>query len=352
MASLSAAQKILTITREYTFAIGFITFGFGFIGNLLNILVFLSHRAFRRNKCVFYLITESFVDIVAVVFNVALQILTMLYGSDLSPYVSVWCKFRAMILQTLALSVLCTTCFAAIDQYHSTSYSPYLRRMSSLTMARSFVVVLLCFSIGHSIMFGAFFDSKPPVDCVASNPIVIKYYSYFFYPILGGLLPISVSGLASILAYQNVRRITRRQLPIVRRRLDHQLTTFVFIRVIFLVICLAPLVTHRIYALNVVIRPTESLRVAIERLVFAFVLSMYGFIYAVTSRFSIHPSYQKSTLFQVNFYIFFASSSRYRRQVRHILLKKYWRLWKQWFRSVPNRVEPSPGPTVSENELE
>ena len=76
------------------------------------------------------------------------------------------------------------------------------------------------------------------------------------------------------------------------------------------------------------------------------------FIYAVTSHFSVHPSDQQRTLFQVNFYIFFASSSRYRRQVRHILVEKYWRLWKQWFRSVPNRVEPSPGPTVSENELE
>ena len=289
MASLSVAQKILTITREYTFSIGFITFGFGLMGNLLNILVFLSHRAFRRNKCIFYLIAESFVDLVAVVFNAILQILTMLYGSDLSPYVSVWCKCRAMVLQTLALSVLCTTCFAAIDQYLSTSYSPYLRQMSSLAMARRLVIVSLCFSLGHSIVFGTFFDSKPPVDCVASNPIVIKYYSYFFYPILGGLLPIAVSGLASILAYRNVRRITRRQLPIVRRRLDHQLTTFVFIRVIFLIICLAPLVTHRIYAFNVVIRPTDSLRVAIERLVFAFVLSMYGFIYAVSSCPSMHP---------------------------------------------------------------
>ena len=343
---------MLIVTREYTVAIGFITFAFGLMGNLLNILVFLSHRAFRHNQCIFYLITESFVDLVAVVFNVTLQILTMTYGTDLSPYVSIWCKFRAMILQTLALSVLCTTCFAAIDQYFSTSYSPYLRQISSLTMARRLVILSLCFSLGHSIVFGSFFDSKPPVDCVASNPTVIQYYSYFFYPILGGLLPISVSGLSSILAYRNVRRITRRQLPIVRRRLDHQLTKFVFIRVIFLILCLAPLVTHRIYAFNVAIRPTDSLRVAIERLVFAFVLSIYGFIYTVTRCFSISSSCQQRALFQVNFYIFFASSSRYRRQVRHILLKKYWRPWKQWFRSGPNRVEPSPGPTMSDNEIE
>lgn len=283
MASLLAAQKILIITREYTFSIGFLTFALGLMGNLLNILMFLNHRAFRLNKCIFYLTAESVVDVVAVLFNVTLQILTMLYGSDLSPFVSIWCKFRAMILQALALSVLCIICLAAIDQYLSTSYSPYLRQMSSLTMARRLVIASLCFSLGHSFAFGAFFDSKPPVDCVASNPIVIKYYSYFFYPILGGLLPISVSSLASIFAYRNVRRITRRQLPIVRRRLDHQLTKFVFMRVIFLIICLAPLVTHRIYAFNVVIPPTDFLRVAIERLVFAVVLSMYGFIYAVTT---------------------------------------------------------------------
>lgn len=285
MASPSTAQRIVTITREYTTFIGFITFGFGLIGNLLNILMFLKLKIFRHNKCIFYLITESFVDIVAVIFNITLQVLTMVYGSDLSPYVSVWCKFRAMMIQGLALFVLYTTCFAAIDQYLSTSYSPYLRQMSTLTLARCLVIASLCFSLGHSIVFGSFFDSKPPVECVATNPVVVKYYSYIFYPILGGLLPILISGLASIFAYRNVRRITRRQLPIVRRRLDHQLTTFVFIRVTFLIICLVPVVVHRIYASNAVINPGDSLRLAIERLILAFVLSMYGLIYAVKAFF-------------------------------------------------------------------
>ena len=53
-----------------------------------------------------------------------------------------------------------------------------------------------------------------------------------------GLLPIFVSSLFSLLAYRNVRRIVRRQIPMDRRRLDQQLTAMIFMRVIFFILLL------------------------------------------------------------------------------------------------------------------
>lgn len=281
MASLTVARRILAIARQYTICAGFLTFGFGLIGNLLNILMFLKLKDFQHNKCIFYLLSESFVDLIAVVYYLTVQSLTMVYGSDLSPYVPIWCKFRAMISQSLVLFVFGVTCFAAIDQYLSTNYSAYLRQMSTLKLARYSVIGSLCFALGHSIVCGSFFDSKPPIDCVASNPIIIKYYSYFAYPFLAGLLPICVAGIASMLAFRNVRHITRQQITIVRRRLDHQLTTFVFIRVAFLILCTTPTMIQRVYAANSAVNPSDSLRIAIERLILAIAVSIQNLIYSV-----------------------------------------------------------------------
>ena len=81
-----------------------------------------------------------------------------------------------------------------------------------------------------------FTDIQPSVGCVISNPIYLQYATFFLYPVLEGLLPIVIASFFSLLAFRNVRRIVRRQLPIVRRRLDRQMTAMVLIRVISLLV--------------------------------------------------------------------------------------------------------------------
>jgi len=281
MASLSTIQRIWTIAQNYTISTSFITFILGFIGNLLNILTFTKLKIFRNNQCIFYLIVESIVDISAVIFYFIIRFLAFLYGTDLTPYSSVWCKIKTIIGQTILLFQLCVVCCSAIDQYLSTSYSVYLRQKSTLTLARRLIIISLCFSLGHSIVLGVYFYARPPVDCVLSHSILTGYYSYFFYPILCGILPILIAGSASILAYRNVRRITRRQLPIVRRRLDRQLTAFVLIRVAFLIIFLTPFVLYRAYAINTNVSPTDFMQLAIEGLILAIIGSIFNLNYAV-----------------------------------------------------------------------
>ncbi len=290
MSSSSTIQQILAISQDYTISTNVIIVIIGFIGNLLNILVFTKLKLFRNNQCIFYLTVESIVDMGAVMFTFVLRFFMFLYGSDLAQYSSVWCKLRTIMLQTLLLLSFFAVCFAAIDQFLSTSYSVYLRQISTMNLARRLVIVSLCFSLGHSIGFGIFFNAIPSVDCVISYPILLNYYSYFFYPILCGLLPILISGSISILSYRNVRRIIRRQLPIVRRRLDHQLTKLVLTRVIFLIIFVAPVVIYRIYAINTIINPTDSLRIAIERLILAFISTMFSLNYAVKFCFYIYKN--------------------------------------------------------------
>lgn len=75
------------------------------------------------------------------------------------------------------------------------------------------------------------------IVCAIVKPILIRYLAYFCYPIFCSLLPILITSSFSLLAYRNVHHIVKLQVPIVRRRLNQQLTTMVLIRVAFFIIC-------------------------------------------------------------------------------------------------------------------
>jgi len=281
MENSSTIENLLTFSKYYTISTSCITFILGFIGNLLNILTFTKVKIFRNNQCIFYLIVESIVDLVAVIYYFIIRLLSFQYGSDLSSYSTIWCKIKTIIVQTILLLLLCIISCSAFDQFLSTSYSVFLRQKSTLKLARRLVIISICFSLSHSIGFGVFFYAKPPIDCVLSSPILIHYYSYVFYPIISGFLPILISGSFSILAYRNVRRIIRRQLPIFRRRLDQQLTKFILARVIFVILFVTPFVLYRAYIINTNVSAKDSLGLAIENLLLAIIGSILNLIFAV-----------------------------------------------------------------------
>ncbi len=56
-------------------------------------------------------------------------------------------------------------------------------------------------------------------------------------------------------------------MPIVRRKLDKQLTAMVLAKVIFLVVTIVPSIIFRIYILNVTVDPNDSVRIAIHQLI-------------------------------------------------------------------------------------
>ena len=281
--------SLLTFTKEYSLITILLTLILGIVGNSLNILIFTKLKIFQNNQCIFYLLAESIVNLIAVIFYFTVRMLSYRYGSDFSAYYLPWCKMKIIIVQTILLAPLFIVCFAAIDQFLSTSYYVFIRHMSSLKLARRLVVFAVGFSLGHSIGFGMFFYARPPLDCIVSHPILTGYYSFFFYPFFSGFLPLFIAGLFSVLAFRNVRRIIRWQLPIVRRRLDRQLTKFVLIRVTFLIILLVPFVIYRAYTVNTTVIQKTPLRLAIENLLFSTLGSIFNLNYAV----KIHQNFFK-----------------------------------------------------------
>ena len=246
ISNLVAASQVFSL---YSSAFNF---GFGFIGNLINILVLTNLKIFHFNRCAFYLTVESVVDTSHVFFG---------FVDSTFPLASsvVWCKLRAILIQWCRMMVASIVCFAAVDQYLSTNPFPYLREWSSLNVAhyQIYVASLLC--ILHTIPFAVTSQIDPTLGCVIANIDLSDYYSYFYFPFLNGLLPIFISSLFSLLAYQNVRRIVRRHIPIDRRRLDQELTAMIFARVISFVLLQLPYTIHRIVIINVTVIPKNTM---------------------------------------------------------------------------------------------
>jgi hypothetical protein len=252
MSNSSYISDLIVDSQIFSTYSGYINFGLCIIGNLLNICVFTNLKTFRLNRCAFYLIVESVVDIGQLSQLFVNQIWgSSINGNDPMTVSLVWCKFRTVVGQWFRLMLASIVCFAAIDQYLSTNPVPYLRQWSSLKLAHRQIYFASLLCLLHTIPFAVFSQIYPPIGCIFTNIGLTNYYSFFYYPVLNGLLPIFISSLFSLLAYRNVRRIVRRQIPIDRRRLDQQLTAMIFVRVIFFVLLQLPYTIHRIIVINV-----------------------------------------------------------------------------------------------------
>ena len=278
---MATATQILTAVEEFSLYLTFVLFVVGNVGSMINLLVLSTLKLFRGNQCVFYLIVECVVNIGQLTILCTIYILPLIYKFEPGNVSTVWCKLKNVLPQLLRLLSTSMVCLAAFDQFLSTSHRLFLRQCSSLRLARRLCVAALCLWVCHSIPYTVFYAIVPPSGCINRSAQLIKYYSFFYYPILHGLLPILMSSLLSLLAYRNVRYLVRRQVPVVRRRLDRQLTAMVFVRVIVFVILLLPYTIYRIYSLNVTIARTEQYRFAVDRLIYSVTSSLSNFNYAV-----------------------------------------------------------------------
>jgi hypothetical protein len=260
--------EILQFATQYSVYSGCILFISGLIGNILNILVFTQLKQFRDNRWAFYLTVDSISNFLYQFVYISLTILTTIYGDDGTAHSLFWCRLRYMLPVALALTTFYTICLASIDQFCSTNYRfNLLQQLCTLKLAHGLTFVCICFWIAHSIVFGLFFYIQPPFGCVIVNSTFLRYATYFYYPVLNGLLPITIASFFGILAYRNVRHIIRRQIPIARRRLDQQMTAMILMRVISFVCLVLPFTIYRIFIVNYPISQHELMKYAIAQLV-------------------------------------------------------------------------------------
>ncbi|CAF3382548.1 unnamed protein product [Rotaria sp. Silwood1] len=308
MSSSTIADAILNAAKKYTISAYFVILVGGLIGNAFNIILFSSLKVLRRNQCAFYLMVASIVDFVLLLLVLPLRVTDYVYGYDPTRLSIVWCKIRQAVVATFSLMSFSSICFAAIDQYLSTHYNPWLRQLSTFKLAQRLVISAIVILSLHSIPFVIFFEIQSTTGCSIYNVGFSRYYSFVHFCVLSGILPITLSASCAALAYLNVRRIVRHQIPIVRRRLDRQLTAMILTKVAFLVVTTSPFVTLRIYQINrAAIDPNDSVRIAVEQLLLTITSSLFYINSAGT------------------FYVFCLISKRFRQQIKRVLLKNVWK---------------------------
>ncbi|CAF0739558.1 unnamed protein product [Adineta ricciae] len=306
----TASDSVFDFITKYSLYSSCLILTLGIFGNLLNILVFTKLKIFRSNRSAFYLTIESISNLLFLLYIISLNILIWIYSIDATEYYPIWCKLRYVLLQALILISYSMICCAAIDQYFSTNCRLHFRQVCTLKLTRYVASTLMCIWIAHSILFGCFSDIQPGYGCVLSSRIYRQYVTYFVYPVFIGLLPIFTASVFSLLAFRNVRHIIRRQSSINRRRLDRQMTTLVLTRVIIFVCLGTPYTSFRIYSLNSSVPRNKPMIFAIEQLL----QCIFTFLIALNS--------------SISFYIFAICSSRFRRQVKSVFVKKCWKRWK------------------------
>lgn len=181
------------------------------------------------------------------------------FHNDLTQTSLIWCKLRNVLATSLTLLSLSIVCFAAIDQYLSTSYNPYIKQMSTIRLAHRLIVIAIILWTCHGLPFFILMKIESSRGCSAYNNGLTNYFIYGYYVILTGFLPVTISSIFAILAYRNVRRIIQSRILIIRRRLDKQLTAMILIRVAFLVSITLPYIVYRIYTYQIDVYPDDSI---------------------------------------------------------------------------------------------
>jgi hypothetical protein len=268
------------ITSVY---LGYVTIIAGLMGNVINILVFTKLKLFRNNPSAFYLIIAALVEIFQLIFVVSTRVITATNGYDPTRTSLVWCKFRAFLSQWGATMLPMIICSSAFDQYLSTSYHAALRQMSTLRLAQGLVAILCVLAAGYSVPSEIFQEIHPRLGCGTYNASYNYFFSFVHLCIIIGLLPIAVSSLFSLLAFRNVRRIVRRQIPIVRRRLDRQLTAMILVRIALFVTATLPLASVRTYQINRPVDQDNAYEMAVHTLIRMVVTTFYNINYSVFS---------------------------------------------------------------------
>jgi hypothetical protein len=209
----------------------------GVIGNLLNILVFLSLKTFRQNSCAFYLTVMSFVNIGQLLTGQFSRVMITGFGVDYTVTSLAYCKFRAYGVQVFSYISFTCLCLATIDQFLATCVRVYWQQWSNIKIAQRSSIISVLFWIIYGIPYFIFYDqtvsTTGKVSCTNTNMNFRQYHAYMNNIILSGGLPVLITIIFGTLAFRNVRQIAYRTVPLVRRELDKQLTNMVLIQVVF-----------------------------------------------------------------------------------------------------------------------
>ena len=289
--------------------IGIIMYIFGFIGNLLNIRVFIRwsrsnltvNEQNRTGNSSLYLLTTSIANLILIFYPLLVRILVDGYQhlvTDSNDFLL--CKFRYYILQTsLIISLICV-CMATFDRYLITSRSVHLRQLSTTrrTTIRIILFIIVVSSL-HSIPIGIYYVKSIVGDCIIISSSYSNYYLYFVIVFFYGIFPICFLSIFGLLTYKQIQSIQRTTSSNRHTNIDKQISQMILCQCVALVSSYIPYCIQHIYFAKFV---DKTIYPSGFNLLFRIITIILFYVNPVTS-----------------FYIFCLSTPNFRKEVKKIL---------------------------------
>lgn len=216
MSSINNTTTILSLTllsQQLNIVLGFVILISGLVGNILNIIVFLSLGSFKTNACSFYILTRSLFDIVALFIGVGTRILSQGFHIDFTLSNQLWCKFRIPLLDIATLCSFSCLCFQSMDTFFGSSRSVFWRRQSNIKVARNLVIIFLCVWILLDLPY--FFLQNLILNvrsgtytCITTNGNYALFRSYFIVLGLYLAIPVMVISVFGFLTYRQFQKLS------------------------------------------------------------------------------------------------------------------------------------------------
>ncbi|CAF3823279.1 unnamed protein product [Adineta steineri] len=323
--SSSIISLLALAGKQITIYLGIFTLVAGVIGGLLNIIIFLSLKTFRESSAAFYLTIMSIVNVGQLLTGLLSRIMTSGFGIDWTLTSLFYCKFRSYCFNICALISMTCICLAIIDQYLATSSRAQWRQWCNIKVARLLVVLFVLIWIIQGIPYLIYYDqviliTTGQVTCINTNDVLQQYNIYGNLLVFQKLLPICITFVFGLLAYNNVRQLGYRTIPLIRRELDKQLTVMILVLIVFAFFTNIPYTV--IYIVSTTPQftqdPVVSAQIQFANLVTTYLVYIY---------------------FASPFYIYVCVSNRFRRQLIYVSFEIYLNRWQPG-RMVINQITP------------
>ena len=244
---MPSIETLTYTSQQLNIYLGITLFLLGILGCLWNILTF-RHHLFRSSSCCRYMLIGSIASLIQLFFGLLIRILGSGFYLDWTFDSIPWCKIRNYITTCASLTALSCLVWTAMDRFFSTCRQIQWRYLTSVHTAKQ-----ICFL---TVMFWALLcmptliyitHSEAKGVCASSSRIWTVLSLYFFNLFCYGIFPWFFMSLFGILTLKNLRTIHQQRVQplstiVVTRiaRIDHQLTSMLFLQIIFSVISSLP----------------------------------------------------------------------------------------------------------------
>lgn len=289
---------INTFTRWLNYVVAIPMIALGIVGAILTILVFTRQSSFRHNPTIIYLLAGAVITAVHLPCNYLQSVLVDGFGFGLFNVNLANCRQQNYIRYMSTVSAISFPCWAAFDQYVSTSRETSFRNRwrSPQILRRAIVGTVLFWTIAYIPMI--IYSSIINGSCTMADNFYRKFNNFFLTPLVYTVGPIT---LIVVFTRGTIRNLRSSAMGHKRDRFTKQIRRMLIPQLIILGISSIPFGLQNMYTDLASQAPKSPLRRAIELLALQFVRLFYHLNFVAT------------------FYIYLYTSSEVRKATKRLL---------------------------------